>query len=89
MRFYFADDRDIDAFIAADDTIEAQEQKIQTSRVQAWAAVRNNERKMRIAFQTDSKEETFAAGAATSSSSAQWKTWKLPPLLHRRQGYCS
>ena len=43
FRFYFADDKDIDAFIAADDTMEAQEQKIQTSRMRrAWSAVRRS-----------------------------------------------
>ena len=44
FRFYFADKKEIDAFIAADDTLEAQEQKIQTSRMRrAWAVVRRNE----------------------------------------------
>ena len=28
FRFYFADEKEIDAFIATDDTMEAQEQKI-------------------------------------------------------------
>ena len=43
FRFYFADEKEIDSFIAADDTLEAQEQKIQTSRMRrAWSAVRRS-----------------------------------------------
>jgi hypothetical protein len=42
--FYFAEEKEIDAFVAADDTLTDQEQKIQTSRMRrAWAAVRQNE----------------------------------------------
>jgi hypothetical protein len=42
--FYFADEKDIDAFIAVDDTMGDQEQKIQTARMRrAWAAVKQNE----------------------------------------------
>ena len=44
--FYFADEKEIDAFVAADDTLGDQEQKIQTARMRrAWAAVRQNELK--------------------------------------------
>ena len=44
FRFYFAEEKEIDAFVAADDTLTDQEQKIQTSRMRrAWAAVRQNE----------------------------------------------
>ena len=42
--FYFAEEKEIDAFVAADDTLTEQEQKIQTARMRrAWAAVRQNE----------------------------------------------
>ena len=42
--FYFADEKEIDAFVAADNTLGGQEQKIQTARMRrAWAAVRQNE----------------------------------------------
>ena len=44
FRFYFADEKEIDAFVAADDTLGDQEQKIQTARMRrAWAAVRQSE----------------------------------------------
>ena len=44
FRFYFADEKEIDAFVATDDTLGDQEQKIQTARMRrAWAAVRQNE----------------------------------------------
>ena len=42
--FYFAEEKEIDAFVAEDDTLTEQEQKIQTARMRrAWAAVRQNE----------------------------------------------
>ena len=43
FRYYFADEKEIDAFVAADDTLKGAEQKIQIARVRrAWAAVRHN-----------------------------------------------
>ena len=42
--FYFADEKEIDAFVAADDTMGDQEQRIQTTRMRrAWAVVKHNE----------------------------------------------
>jgi len=39
--FYFTDEKEIDAFAAADGTMGGQEQKIQTTRIRrAWAAAK-------------------------------------------------
>ena len=43
FRFYFAEEKEVDMFCAADDSLEGQELKIQVSRVRrAWAATRQN-----------------------------------------------
>jgi hypothetical protein len=43
FRYYFADEREIGLFVAADETLKGAEQKTQIARVRrAWAAVRHN-----------------------------------------------
>ena len=43
FRYYFADEKEVDAFVAAEGTLKGPEQRIQISRVRrAWAAVRHN-----------------------------------------------
>ena len=43
FRYYFAEEKEIDLFVAADETLKGAEQKIQIARVRrAWAAVRHN-----------------------------------------------
>ena len=43
LRFYFADEKEIDAFVAAERSLEGPAQRIQIARVRrAWAAVRQN-----------------------------------------------
>ena len=43
FRYYFADEKEIDAFVASEETLEGPEQRIQIARVrQAWAAVRQD-----------------------------------------------
>ena len=43
FRYYFADEKEIDIFVAADEALKGSEQRIQISRVRrAWAAVRQN-----------------------------------------------
>ena len=43
FRFYFADEKEIDAFVAAEESLEGPAQRIQIARVRrAWAAVRQN-----------------------------------------------
>ena len=43
FRYYFSAEGEIDAFVAADDTLKGSDQRIQISRVRrAWAAVRHN-----------------------------------------------
>ncbi len=43
FRYYFADEKEIDAFVAAEETLEGPELRIQIARVRrAWAAVRQN-----------------------------------------------
>ena len=46
LRYYFEDKREIDTFVATDDTLGSPEQKIQIARMRrARAAVRQNERR--------------------------------------------
>ena len=41
FRYYFADEKEIDAFVAAEETLKGPEQRIQIARMRrAWAAVR-------------------------------------------------
>jgi hypothetical protein len=43
FRYYFADEKEIDIFVAADEALKGPEQRIQIARVRrAWAAVRQN-----------------------------------------------
>ena len=43
FRYYFAEEKEIDAFVALEDTLKGPEQRIQIARVRrAWAAVRQN-----------------------------------------------
>ena len=43
FRYYFADEKEIDAFVAAEESLKGPEQRIQIARVRrAWAAVRQN-----------------------------------------------
>ena len=43
FRYYFSEEKEIDAFVAADATLQGADQRIQVSRVRrAWAAVRHN-----------------------------------------------
>jgi len=43
FRYYFADEKEVDAFVAAEKALEGAEQRIQIARVRrAWAAVRQN-----------------------------------------------
>ena len=45
LRYYFEDEKEIDTFVATDDTLGGPEQKIQIARMRrAQAAVRQNER---------------------------------------------
>jgi len=43
FRYYFADEKEIDAFVATEESLKGQERRIQVSRMRhAWAAVRQN-----------------------------------------------
>ena len=43
FRYYFADEKEIDAFVAAEDSLKGPEQRLQIARVRrAWTAVRQN-----------------------------------------------
>ena len=43
FRYYFADEKEIDAFVATEDSLKGPEQRIQIARMRrAWAAVRQN-----------------------------------------------
>ena len=46
FRFYFADEKEIDAFVATDDTLGDQEQKIQTARMRRESGRTNCEMKI-------------------------------------------
>ena len=73
FRYYFSDEREIDAFVATDETLIGPEQRIQIARVrQAWATVRQNGKRK------ESYSNRYKPLSLTSA---------IPPEASRRTGW--
>ena len=88
LRFYFADEKEIDAFVATDDTLGDQEQKIQTARMRrAWAVVRHNELRNENHSITSSAAELddlVEEGTLRDIKLQFWERYRMSHQVYRR-----
>ena len=81
FRYYFAEEREIDAFVAAEDTLKGAEQKLQVSRVRrAWAAVRQNglrKEKRNTVSSVAEMDDMLEEGTLREVKVQFWKRYKM------------
>ena len=80
FRYYFADEKEIDAFVASEETLEGPEQRIQIARVrQAWAAVRQDglRKEYRNTISSVAEHDDFLEEGTLREAKVQfWKRYK-------------
>ena len=83
LRYYFEDEKEIDTFVATDDTLGGPEQKIQIARMRrARAAVRQNERRNENHSTTPSAAEWDDLAEEGTLSDIKLQFWKRYRTKH-------
>ena len=83
LRYYFEDEKEINTFVATDDTLGGPEQKIQIARMRrARAAVRQNERRNENHSTTPSAAELDDLAEEGTLSEIKLQFWKRYRMKH-------
>ena len=83
LRYYFEDEKEINTFVATDDTLGGPEQKIQIARMRrARAAVRQNERRKENHSTTPSAAELDDLAEEGTLSEIKLQFWKRYRTKH-------